>query len=99
MHPIEGFIYESACVIPLFFTHHPILINYIKIDLTYSAFLDHDGHEYPGHGTWFHALHHIKVKCNYGGNNAPFDWLFGTVDYGDGGQEVEESTQRYTCEI
>ena len=48
MHPIEGFVYESACIVPCFFFHHPILIWLIKIDLTYKAILGHDGYDYPG---------------------------------------------------
>ena len=35
MHPIEGIMYESAVLLPLLFMHHPIMINYIKIDLNY----------------------------------------------------------------
>lgn len=83
MHPIEGFLYHSANLIPIMFTHHPIIINVCKIDLNYAAILGHDGYEYPGHGDWFHTVHHMKIRGNYGSMNAPFDWLFGTVDYGD----------------
>lgn len=83
MHPIEGIIYESACLLPLMFIHHPIMYNLVKIDLNYAAVLGHDGHEYPAHGDWFHYIHHVKVKGNYGSPNCPFDWLFGTVDNGD----------------
>lgn len=95
MHPIEGLIYETAVFVPLFFFHHPILINFIKIDLNYSAVLGHDGHEYPGHGDWFHAIHHMKVKNNYGTANAPFDWLFGTVDLGEDLDNMSDQTDKY----
>lgn len=83
MHPIEGFIYESGILIPILFKHHPIIIVVTKIDLIYAAILGHDGYEYPGHGDWMHTVHHMKIKCNYGTANAPFDWLFGSVDHGD----------------
>lgn len=83
MHPIEGMIYESACLVPCLFFHHPLMINIIKVDLTLSAVLGHDGHDFPGSGDWFHYLHHTKTDCNYGSPNAPLDWVFGSIDYGD----------------
>ena len=83
MHPIEGIIYESAMLLVLPFTHHPVMFNYIKIDLQYAALLSHDGHEYPGMGDWYHTSHHMKIKGNYGSPNAPFDWVFGTVELGE----------------
>ena len=85
MHPVEGLLYESAVFIPMLFckSHHPILINFIKIDLCYAAVLGHDGHEYPAAGDWAHTIHHMKIKGNYGSPNAPLDWLFGTVEYGE----------------
>jgi len=94
MHPIEGLFYESAVFVPCFFTHHPILINFLKIDLTFAAVLGHDGHDFPASGDWAHLLHHMKVNCNYGTPNAPFDLLFGSIDYGTEA-EVKEQTQRY----
>ena len=94
MHPIEGIMYESATLLPLLFMHHPIMINFIKIDLNYSAVLGHDGHEYPGHGDWFHLIHHMKIKGNYGSPNAPFDWLFGTVDLGED-LNMDEQTEKF----
>ena len=48
MHPIEGFIYETACFVPCFFYHHPILIWMVKLDLLYKAVLVHDGYSFPG---------------------------------------------------
>ena len=89
MHPIEGFIYETAAVIPCFFYHHPAIINFMKIELTLSAVLGHDGHDFPGSGDWWHQVHHLKINCNYGSKNAPFDYLFGSNDT-TGKEEVEE---------
>ena len=94
MHPIEGIMYESATLLPLLFMHHPIMINFIKIDLNYSAVLGHDGHEYPGHGDWMHLVHHMKIKGNYGSPNAPFDWLFGTYDLGED-LNMDEQTEKF----
>ena len=48
MHPIEGFLLETACIVPCFFLHHPILIWLVKVDLTYKAIHGHDGYDYPG---------------------------------------------------
>jgi len=98
MHPIEGLIYESAVFVPLLFIHHPMLINLIKIDLTYAAVIDHDGHDYPGHGGWFHTVHHLKIKANYGSPSLPFDWLFGTHDPGDS-KDLVDSYNRYRKEL
>ena len=48
MHPIEGFLYESACLVPCLFLHHPLIIFIIKVDCTYKAILGHDGYDFPG---------------------------------------------------
>jgi len=83
MHPIEGFIFETASLIPCFFAHHPILILVIKVDLGFRSIIAHDGFMIPGAGqAWDHYIHHVKFECNYGNSNAPFDWLFGTFDDG-----------------
>jgi sterol desaturase/sphingolipid hydroxylase (fatty acid hydroxylase superfamily) len=83
MHPVEGLMYMSACLVPCLFWHHPLLINIVKIELVISAVVGHDGHDFPGNGNWFHYLHHTKIDCNYGTPAAPLDYLFGTVYYGD----------------
>lgn len=36
----------------------------------------------------------MKIKGNYGSPNAPFDWLFGCVDYGDD-LDLDDAEQRY----
>ena len=94
MHPIEGFIYNTGALVPLLFSHHPLMLNFVKIELTYSAVLGHDGHDYPAHGDWFHLVHHMKINCNYGSPAAPFDYIFGTIDY-NGEDEVADSNERY----
>ena len=50
MHPIEGFIFETASLIPCFFAHHPILILVIKVDLGFRSIIAHDGFMIPGAG-------------------------------------------------
>ena len=82
MHPIEGIIYESAILVPLFFCHPSMALTVIYIDLTLRAVLGHDGYDYPGSSNWYHYLHHTKYNVNYGTPNAPFDWLFGSFDFG-----------------
>lgn len=94
MHPIEGIMYESATLIPLLFQHHPIIHNIVKIDLCWAAALGHDGHEFPAAGDWFHNIHHQMVKGNYGSPNAPFDLLFGTVDYGEN-MDLDGANKKY----
>lgn len=56
--------------------------------------MGHDGHEYPAAGDWFHTIHHMNVKNNYGSANCPFDWFFGTLDYGDT-IDLEDENERY----
>jgi len=82
MHPIEGFIYETACLVPCLFYHHPVWIWLVKLDLCWKAVVVHDGYDFPGASTWEHYIHHLKFNCNYGSSNAPFDWLFGSFDDG-----------------
>merc|ERR1712203_28812 len=47
MHPIEGWLYDNATMIPWFFFHHPLVINVCMIDLHLGAMLGHDGYDYP----------------------------------------------------
>ena len=79
MHPLEGVIYETATLIPIFFSHHPIMINVIKVDLVLAAVLGHDGHDFPLAGDWYHLIHHMESNCNYGSALCPFDYLFKLV--------------------
>ena len=96
MHPIEGAIYKTAMFIPLIAKHHPLFIMLIKIELDIAAYAGHDGYEAPGgSGDWMHTVHHLNLDCNYGSPNAPFDWLFGSVDYGEYGKEFSEQESRY----
>lgn len=83
MHPLEGVIYMSACVLPCIFMHHPILIWIVKIDLVLRAIIGHDGYSFPGSGDWTHYVHHVKFDCNYGSANCGMDWLFATYDDGE----------------
>ena len=99
MHPVEGFMYETACMLPCLFFHHPIMINITKIEENLGAILGHDGFDFPGNGDWYHLIHHMKINCNYGNTMAPYDYLFGTlVDEGDGA-EVSDQTERYEKEM
>ena len=82
MHPLEGFLYESANIVPCFFLHHPSVLLICKIHLSLMAMWGHDGYDSPGQGHYFHYLHHTRFDCNYGSENSPLDWLFGS--YCDG---------------
>ena len=82
MHPLEGFLYETAVVIPLLFTHHPLMLFFIKVDLSYKAILGHDGYDFPGASNLNHFIHHTEYDCNYGTSNAPFDLIFDTFNDG-----------------
>ena len=99
MHPIEGFLYKTAMLMPCFFYFHPVLIHLIKIELDISAYLGHAGYDKPGSGDWYHAIHHMKMDCNYGTPAFPLDWLFGTLNYGKNGSEYEKENKKYFQEL
>ena len=90
MHPIEGFMYDHAAFMPCMFLHHPLMIYIVKLDLNLKAAFAHDGYDYPGHGRWFHYIHHRKFNCNFGTPNAPLDWLFGSYNTGEELYQKEE---------
>ena len=48
MHPLEGFFYESANIVPCFFSHHPSILLICKIHLSLMAMWGHDGYDSPG---------------------------------------------------
>jgi lathosterol oxidase len=83
MHPVEGFLYETACMLPCLVFHHPVMINLVKIEENLAAVVGHDGHDFPGTGDWFHLVHHTKINCNYGAPLLPWDYIFGSIDYAD----------------
>lgn len=58
MHPIEGIIYETAAFVPCLFYHHPLMVNIMKLELSLSAILGHDGFDFPGSSDYFHYVHH-----------------------------------------
>ena len=78
MHPVEGAIYYSAALIPVYFGLHPTFAVATIIDLALGAWLGHDGFQWPGSGDYFHLLHHQHFDGNYGVMHVPLDWLFGT---------------------
>jgi len=77
MHPLEGFLFLSYCMVPCLCLHHPIMIVILKLFCFIAASIGHDGYDYPGVGAWFHYCHHKLYNCNYGNENCPLDWLFG----------------------
>ena len=78
MHPVEGSLYYTATLIPVYFGLHPTFAVATIIDLALAAWLGHDGFKWPGNGDYFHQLHHQHCDGNYGAVHVPLDWLFGT---------------------
>ena len=81
MHPVEALLYYSAAFLPVFFGVHPVVPLTCVVDCAVGAWLGHDGFHSPGHGDYFHELHHWYFDGNYGGG-APFlplDEWFGTL--------------------
>ena len=78
MHPIEATLYYTAALIPVAFGLHPVFAVGVIIDCAISAWLGHDGFQWPGSGDYFHLLHHQHFDGNYGAIHVPLDWLFGT---------------------
>ena len=78
MHPVEGTLYYTAALIPVFLGLHPVFTVATIIDLALGAWLGHDGFQWPGSGDYFHLLHHKHFDGNYGVMHVPLDWLFGT---------------------
>jgi len=80
MHPLEAFLYYSACIIPIYFKQHPVVVLACLIDCAVGAWLGHDGFQLPyGAGDDFHYLHHKHFDCNYGSAIDSIDLLFGTA--------------------
>jgi len=102
MHPVEGTLYYTAALIPVFFNLHPVFAIAVITDCALGAWLGHDGFQWPGSGDYFHLLHHQYFDCNYGAMHVPLDWLFGTFIarkedlrkvWGDRGAVKEEKSE------
>lgn len=66
------------------------MVLLVKFHLNVLAQIGHDGYDSPGSGSYFHYLHHAYFECNYGTENLPFDWLFGTFEDGSKFKEKKE---------
>jgi len=78
MHPVESFLYYSACFMPALAGLHPLITITFIVDSGLSAWTSHDGFTWPGSGNPFHMLHHSAFDCNYGNEQIPLDKWFGT---------------------
>jgi len=78
MHPVESFLYYSACFMPALAGLHPLVTLTFIVDAALSAWTSHDGFTWPGSGNPFHMMHHSAFDCNYGNEQIPLDQLFGT---------------------
>jgi sterol desaturase/sphingolipid hydroxylase (fatty acid hydroxylase superfamily) len=94
MHPVEGFLYLSVCLIHWVVPSHPF---HFLFDLQHAGLAPapgHDGFDGPlgggklPLGSHFHYLHHRYFECNYGEATMPFDRWFGT--FRDGGPRGPE---------
>ena len=77
-HPFESFCYYSAAFICVPFGCHPCISLACIVDLMLYGWLGHDGFQWPGHGDYYHQLHHAHFDCNYGSPHVPMDKWFGT---------------------
>lgn len=90
MHPVEGLLYLSCCLIHFVIPSHPVhfLLNTQHTALTPA--LGHLGFKGPfckgkfPSDDYFHYLHHRYVNCNFGGPLVPFDKWLGTFHDGTG---------------
>ena len=93
MHPIEHLLYFSCILIHWVVPSHPI---HMLMNAQHAAFTPAQGHvgfdkiEVGGSdkmpaASFFHQLHHRYFECNYGENDFPFDYWFGT--FHDGSSE------------
>ena len=78
MHPIEATTYFTCALLALPFGCHPAIPLAILIDAGVGSWLGHGGFEFPGTGHYFHHIHHTTFDANFGTENFPFDYLFGT---------------------
>lgn len=78
MHPVEAFIYYSACFLALPFGCHPAVFLAIILDLGIAAHIGHSGYVFPGTGDYYHHIHHMTFDANFGNPNVPLDFLMGT---------------------
>ena len=97
MHPIEHLLYFSCILIHWVVPSHPI---HMLMNAQHAAFTPAQGHvgfdkievgssdRMPA-ASFFHQLHHRYFECNYGENDFPFDYWFGT--FHDGSPESHAS--------
>jgi sterol desaturase/sphingolipid hydroxylase (fatty acid hydroxylase superfamily) len=90
MHPIEHILYFSCILIHWVVPSHPI---HMLFNAQHAALTPAQGHvgfdkvEIKGTAkvpaaSFFHQLHHRYFECNYGENDFPFDYWFGTFHDG-----------------
>ncbi len=100
MHPIEHLLYFSCILIHWVVPSHPI---HLLMNAQHAAFTPAQGHvgfdkiEVKGNArmpaaSFFHQLHHRYFECNYGENDFPFDYWFGT--FHDGSPESHASMRQ-----
>ena len=58
MHPVEAFLYYTACLIPALAGAHPMHAVAYIFDCAIQAWIGHSGFQFPGSGNYFHQLHH-----------------------------------------
>lgn len=91
MHPIEHILYFTGVILHWFVLSHPLHAIWHLQHAAITAPFGHTEFEktrikgntnIPGPGDYFHYLHHKYFECNYGTDEFPLDYLFGTFHDG-----------------
>ena len=91
MHPIEHILYFTGVILHWFVLSHPLHAIWHLQHAAITAPFGHTQFEktrikgntnIPGPGDYFHYLHHKYFECNYGTDEFPLDYLFGTFHDG-----------------
>ena len=104
MHPAEGFLYLSVCLIHWIVPSHPFHFMFCLQHAGLGPAHGHHGFDGPladgkfPTGSYFHYLHHRYFECNYGEATLPFDKWFGTFRDGtpDGAGSKLKEEHKYS---
>jgi sterol desaturase/sphingolipid hydroxylase (fatty acid hydroxylase superfamily) len=78
MHPVEHTIFFTSCMLPLFYSLHPVHMLFPCVYSRISPIAGHDGYDKPAGGSYVHYLHHSRFTVNYGTPVVPLDRVFGS---------------------
>lgn len=90
MHPVEHTLYYSGILIHFVLPSHPIHVIFHMFAVNLGAIYSHSGFdkllvrdiETIKAGSFHHQLHHRYFECNYGSEEIPMDFWFGSFHNG-----------------